>query len=114
MRSACDLVYAVLAGVPPDVVTARPGEGDYAAILGDARMTPDFTGEQLLPACTSADLESVRAAPPSRLVRLGQALSRRGAATVLGSVCEEDLGAPVGAIVAASFEARDRRCGLTP
>lgn len=91
------LVVGLIAGFPVDLV-ADPDAIDYGRVLDDPRMRvaidPDDEGT-LAPACD--DEARGRATPGRRMAELSRGL---GSAGVLGSVCQDDLRAPLAAVVA--------------
>ncbi len=94
------LVYAAVAGVPQDLV-ADPGSIDYAAVLADPRMQYSYSAEYgaltVVPACESA--VGGRALPSARVVETAQGLDARGVATVIQSICADNLDAAANAIL---------------
>jgi hypothetical protein len=98
-----DLLYAVIAGVPPHLAGA-----DYATILADPDMQemvdPD-NPTRLRPSCNVPGRGL--AFPPRRLVEVAQEIDGAGGAGVVSSVCNADL---TGALdrVLAPIEARLR------
>jgi hypothetical protein len=100
-REPRDVVFAVVAGIPPDLTPApfAPLDVDgYGRILVDPRMrpTPDPMGTSLVPSCTSA---SGSAMPPVRLLQVARGLALGGARVGLGSICASDYGLVVDGIV---------------
>jgi hypothetical protein len=104
------VVFAAIAGVPKDLVdsAARAGvklsdaaqrDAYYQRILQDQRMqeTPDVPAAgsrpQLLPSCRSAH---GLAAPPRRIVQVAQGFGENG---IVQSVCQDDFGPAMDAIV---------------
>ena len=101
------LVFAVIAGVAPDVIAANTTTEtvddqtrtvtDYAAILASASMQElsNAEADNLVPGCvrpnpddpTNAALNNV-AFPPRRLVEVAEGLDRLGAHGVVASICE--------------------------
>jgi len=82
-----DVVFAMVAGVPTDLV-AGSGEIDFAAILADLRMTPTVdpaNPNELLPSC---ETPSGRAFPPRRMVEVASAFGSNG---VVHSICQDDF-----------------------
>lgn len=94
------LVFAAVAGVPQDLV-ADASSIDYSTVLADPRMAITFesgdTGIQVASACTSSS--GGRAFPAQRIVQTAQALDASGAATIVQSICDENLDNAVNAIV---------------
>ena len=94
------LVYAIIAGVPPEAVPS-PGEApDYAAILAHPNMTerldPDVM-TRLAPSCNMTGRGL--AFPPRRLVEVAQELDAAGAAGIVQSICSEDFTPAIDAII---------------
>ena len=92
------LLFATVAGVPQDLVRGT-GTPDYDSILADPRMqaVPDpMNPTRLTPSCTSP---GGVAYPPRRLVALTQALESRGATGVVQSICQEDFGPVMEAVL---------------
>lgn len=82
------LVFAVIAGVPTDLV--GDDEWTYTNILADSRMieTPDpapTPPTRLLSSCSTAD--GGEAFAPRRMVEVARGLAERGARTTVRSVC---------------------------
>ncbi|MBX3273713.1 MAG: hypothetical protein KF729_25840 [Sandaracinaceae bacterium] len=94
-REPRDLVYAPIVGIPVDLEGAS-----YAAMLADPRMTervdPSFP-HRLAASCDVPGRGT--AFPPRRIVRAAEALERRGASTVVGSICQESYDGTVTAIL---------------
>ncbi|HEY8428356.1 MAG TPA: hypothetical protein VIL20_08275 [Sandaracinaceae bacterium] len=88
-----DLIFAVITGIPVDLESPSP---DYGRILSDPRMVeqidPAFPS-RLVPSCDVGDRGV--AFPPRRIVRVAEDLEARGAASVIGSICQEDYSGPV-------------------
>ncbi|MBX3275614.1 MAG: hypothetical protein KF729_35470 [Sandaracinaceae bacterium] len=111
LRGADDLIFALVAGVPDDLLVAHGIDPDYRAILGDARLVErqdprDPT--RLVPSCTGR----IDARPPRRLLGVASDLSLRGSTTVVGSICDTDAYRNVAEAVLATADAhRLRRCG---
>ncbi len=89
------LVYATIAGIPPDRTGSSAEE-----ILADPRMRemrdPETPGD-LAPSCT--DAERGVAYPPRRLLEVGIGLSARGARTVHLSICQDDFSPAVSTVL---------------
>ncbi|MDH5673735.1 MAG: hypothetical protein OEZ06_16385 [Myxococcales bacterium] len=107
-----DLVlFGVIAGVPTDLVSPEAlaevdfkdegaRENHYATILADPRMqevvvasTDPTVGDNLAPSCKS---ESGRAFPPRRLVEVARRFRDSG---IVQSICEDDFGPAMDAII---------------
>ena len=94
LRGADDLIYALVSGVPEDLLPAPPAPGmrperpDYDAILSDPRMTPRTTGgpsPSVVAACTT---DGGREIPPARrLMEVARGLDERGVRTMPSSMC---------------------------
>jgi hypothetical protein len=89
-------VFAAIAGVPADLV-ADPSSLDYDAILADDRMRevedPDFP-DRLTPSCDIPGRGT--AFPPRRIVETVRELAP---ASVVQSICQEDFGPAMGAVI---------------
>jgi hypothetical protein len=100
------LVYATIAGIPPDLA-GLPA----TAILEDARLVerPDPRAPtRLVPSCDV--LGRGFAFPPRRLLEVGDQLARRGARTIHQSICQEDFSPAVRLIVEEVGRAVRPRC----
>ncbi|MDH5675305.1 MAG: VWA domain-containing protein [Myxococcales bacterium] len=105
------VIFAAIAGVPPDLVSSealsRIDFGDqasrdnhYATILADQRMqeVPDPTrtpeqGGNLTPSCVT---DNGKAYPPRRFVEVAQRFGENG---VIQSICQDDFGPAMDAII---------------
>lgn len=89
-------VFAAITGVPPDLV-ADAERIDYDAILADERMTAVESSTSpgtLVPSC---DVEGRgQAYPPRRIVETVRDLAP---ASVVQSICQEDFGPAMGAVI---------------
>jgi hypothetical protein len=94
------LVFALLAGVPPDAASEPDVPPDYDAILShpdmQVRVDPDMP-MRLHPSCS--DPGTSFAFPPRRLVEVARALDARGVVTAAPSLCEPDWTAAFDAIL---------------
>jgi len=112
------VVFAAIAGVPPDLVAPEalagvdfrePTQRDafYDRILADARMqevidpasNPGSGNGELTPSCVrpaSGEAEPTVAFPPRRIVQLAKAFGQNG---VVQSICQEDFGPAMTAII---------------
>ena len=93
------LVFALIAGVPADLVT-DPDTVDYDAILSDDRMremVDPVEPTHLLPSCNVPGRGL--AFPPRRMVRVAQELEGGGASAVVQSICQADFGPAMYAIL---------------
>ena len=90
---ARDIIFAVVAGIPSDLTPG--GAPDFARVLSDPRMAEVV--EAGMPPRLAYSCEDVGGAayPPRRLVETAQQLQGRGATSVLGSICQPDLSAPL-------------------
>ena len=92
------LAFAVIGGVPPDLVVPVPTEDNFREILDDPRMLEQIdpaNPTQLLPSCDVAS--GGIAVPPRRLVQVAQALGPSRA--TVQSICgRESIAAARGAI----------------
>src|SRR6185295_14481817 len=108
------VIFAAIAGVPPDLVTPEKlkdvdfsdktaRDSFYAGILGDKRMVEAVdpasmmnpgTGN-LLPSCQVTGRG--KAYPPRRIVQVVQDFGENG---VIQSICQEDFGPALDAIIA--------------
>ena len=103
------LTFAVIAGVPPRLSPARDADG-YDAVLEDPDMQPQIDladPNRLRPSCNTPGIGL--AFPPVRLVEVARALDERGAATAVGSSCQNDLRPPLRAML----ESMALRAGTT-
>ncbi len=84
-----NLVFAAIVGIPPAVEPASDPP-DFEAILADPAMMwrPTSDGTNAMPSCSSVNGVAY---PPTRIVRVGQGLSERGASVTLHSICNESL-----------------------
>ncbi|NOY89627.1 MAG: hypothetical protein GXP55_00360 [Deltaproteobacteria bacterium] len=105
------LVLGIVAGVPIDLV-GDPAAPDFASILGDARMQERIDPTDPLRLVPSCDVPGRGLAfPPGRLVGVGRSLADMGAGVVVGSICQADLSAELGAFVRRVADARETpRC----
>ena len=104
------VIFGAIVGVPPDLVTPEDyanvqwdddaaRESFYATILNDERMqeVPDpnasMQGGNLQPSCQN---ERGRAYPPRRIVEVARGFGTNG---TVHSICQEDLGPAVDAII---------------
>lgn len=91
------VLFAPIVGIPVDLASASV---DADAILADPRMAeredPDNVG-QLVPSCDVPGRG--KSYPPRRFVRLAGELDARGAGAVVQSICQEDLGGVIDAII---------------
>lgn len=103
------LVYAAIAGVPADLV-GDASASNYSEILADPRMTQqvDETGHLLVAACSSAS--GGRAFPAQRLVQTADALHNSGVATVVQSICADNLDSAANAIAHRIADALSGTC----
>lgn len=102
------LVFAVLAGVPPDLGTWRRDR--LAAVLDDERMQHRVDADgRTLHACRPPG-GGARALPPRRLVATSVGLAESDLAVVLGSVCEPDHDAFLDALLERIALAVDPAC----
>ncbi len=93
------LVFAVIAGVPPDLVSSGDPV-DYDAILSDPRMQErrdPMIPTQLTPSCNRPG--TGLALPPRRIVQVAQGLAQRGARTVVQTCCQDDYTPAIDALV---------------
>lgn len=112
------VVFAAIAGVPPDLVTPavleqvdfrEPAQSDafYDRILADARMqevvdpasNPGSGNGELTPSCLRPALgeaEPTVAFPPRRIVQLAKAFGQNG---IVQSICQDDFGPAMTAII---------------
>lgn len=117
LRSADDLIYAFVSGVPEDLLPEPPSPGvrpeapDWSGILADSRMTPRPSGMGMgvAAACTTP---SGRGIPPARrLVELGQGLAQRGVRTMPSSMCSRDAyNAVIEGVLTTAHERGAERC----
>jgi hypothetical protein len=90
------VVFAAITGVPTDLV-ADPSSVDYDAILADPRMqnVEDPANPGLLtPSCDIMDRG--KAFPPRRIVETAREF---GTSAVVQSICQEDFGPAMGAVI---------------
>ncbi|MCA9607236.1 MAG: hypothetical protein KC619_16635, partial [Myxococcales bacterium] len=101
-RDPRDLIFAIVGGVPVDLIRSSGGIPDYAGILADPRMAevvdPASMGSRLVPSCDVPGLGL--AFPPRRMVRTAQAIQARGGTGVVGSLCQSDLSGPMNDVLA--------------
>lgn len=112
------VVFAAIAGVPPDLVApeqlsqvdfrdAQQRDAFYERILADARMqevvdpqsNPGSGHGELTPSCARATPEEVVptvAYPPRRIVQLAKAFGQNG---IVQSICQDDFGPAMTAII---------------
>lgn len=101
-----NVVFATIAGVPPDLLSdgatarfesAEEREAFYEGVLTDPRMQElvddDAISGSLHPSCVT---EHAKAMPPRRLVNVARAFGENG---VVGSICAENFGGMTGAII---------------
>jgi hypothetical protein len=91
-RDPGDLVFAVVAGVPVELVPAPGAAIAFESILGDPSMQPrpdPSDGSRLVPSCAVAGRGL--AFPPRRLVEVGEGLHARGASVSVQSICQADF-----------------------
>lgn len=101
------VVFAAITGVPQDLV-ANPAETDYDAILADDRMqlrVGECRGvDCILPACESS---GGSAAPARRIVELARRFGPNG---IVQSICQDDFGPALSAIIDKIATLLDRVC----
>jgi hypothetical protein len=91
------LVFSVIAGVPPDISTAT---ASYDEILAHPRMQEEIDPTRmtrLLPSC-SGPLGG-NAYAPRRIVEVARGVEARGAFTSSHSICADEYGAPIDALL---------------
>ncbi len=91
-----DVIFAAIAGVPPDLV-ADPHAVDYGALLGDPRMVERVDPAEpnrLVASCQAP--ERGMAFPPRRIVEVAREL---GPTSVVQSICQEDFTPVIDAIL---------------
>lgn len=101
------LVFAAIVGVPVDLV-ADHDAAEYDRVLDDPRMLVSVDPDDdnvLAPACN--DETRGRATPGRRMTELARSL---GDAGLLGSVCQDDLRAPLAAMVERIERIASRGC----
>lgn len=113
-----NVIFAVVAGVPPELVSdefraqydfSQPEQADnyFADVLGANKMQEATEREQeatgrILPSCESTfDGKTHTATPPRRLVEVARSFGSQG---VVGSICAPDFGATTGHIIRALGE----------
>jgi hypothetical protein len=120
------VIYGAIAGVPPDLVDAearanvdfsddRARDQYYDRILSDARMQERPVMEDqpslanVAASCTRLDAsgEPASAYPPVRLVQVAKAFGRNA---VVQSICQDDFGPAMDAIIDVLVEALDAVC----
>jgi hypothetical protein len=95
-----DLIFVAVTGVPVDLVPSG-GATSFAAILADPRMVESIDPSGPIRLVPSCDVPGRGLAfPPRRIVSTAQGLAAEGVTAILGSICQEDLGAPVDAALA--------------
>ncbi len=103
-----DLIFAAIAGVPPDLV-ADPSAIDYAAILADPRMVERIDPVELNHLVPSCNVPEVGIAfPPRRIVEVAQAL---GPSSVVQSICQSDYTPVIDAILTRVAARDSGSCG---
>ena len=116
LRSAEDLIFAVVAGVPNDLVPPHGEVPDFEGILDDPRMEelPDpIAGTRLQFSCAIPTRGA--AFPPRRLIEVAEGLDERGSTTVVSSICSLDSYSAVAeAVLLAAVDHSARRCGGPP
>lgn len=118
LRDPDQLLFAVIGGVPEDLAHAAGETPDFASLVGadaDPRMQtaldPSMPG-RLTPSCEQEDQGSTL--PPSRLIRVSEGLSQRGARVVVQSLCQDDYAPVTDAILASFGEALRGSCFNRP
>lgn len=104
-RDPARMVFAVIAGTPPDLDGASAGE-----MLIDSRLSPVIApaGDAVAPSCTTPD--GVDVTPPRRILEVAEGLRSSGVTTVVRSVCGPSLDPAIDAIVGAVREAQGGVC----
>ncbi|MEM1415093.1 MAG: hypothetical protein AAGH15_09345 [Myxococcota bacterium] len=98
--SPSSVTFAAITGVPDRLIGERPDFVDYDRILDDPAMQERIDPEdrsRLRASCEAPG--GGRALPPRRLVTLARELEARGARTVVASICGDDYGPALDAIV---------------
>lgn len=123
------VVFAAIAGVPPDLVSpdvlaqvdfkqAAARDAFYDRILNDARMqevidprsNPGSGNGELTPSCSRpavGEAEAAVAFPPRRIVELAKAFGEFG---VVQSICQDDFGPAMSAIINVIVDQIVRSC----
>ena len=119
------VIFGAIAGVPPDLVEPEdyavrldrqgPARRFYSKILNDPRMVetidPNRTPQQganLVPSCNT---DRGRAYPPIRIVKVAQEFGANG---TVHSICQEDLGPAIDAILARIADRLRNPCMTMP
>ncbi|MDQ3036129.1 MAG: hypothetical protein M3Y87_27255 [Myxococcota bacterium] len=93
-----DVIFATVAGAPPDVIASAP---DLDALLADASMAERIDPAMPTRLAPSCDVPGVGIAfPPRRIVRVARDLEAAGAHAVVASICQDDFTPVVDAILA--------------
>ena len=105
------LVFAAIAGIPPDSAAPPGAQTPYASILAHPDMQLEMDTEipsRPRPSCNSPGTND--AFPPRRLVEVASLLNDRGAAGVIQSICQSALRDPVDAVIHAIGDALRPTC----
>jgi len=111
LRSAEDLVFAVVAGVPEDIAEMDATNPDYESILGHSALQEavEASGTRLEYSCDIPGRGS--AFPPRRLLETAAGLAERGSTTVLSSICSRNsYSSLAAAMLQVAVDHGTRRC----
>lgn len=99
------IVFSAIVGLPQELVPTVDDEINFTAILGDARMQYEETGNSanfLRDSCITLNADgSVRgsADPPRRMLETARGLEEGGASVTLSSICSDDFGPAIDGVI---------------